>query len=160
MFEIETGMIFWNTVAFAILVFLMYKWALPPLLKILEEREKTISDSLTTAQEQQRQTQEMLSSAKQKISEASQAAQKILAQAQSEGEKLKKEMGEIGRKEADFYLTRAKEDLNQQKGEILAEIKLQTAELVVEAASKVLGKKIDKAEDARLIDESLKAWNG
>jgi F-type H+-transporting ATPase subunit b len=158
MFEFDTGIIFWNTVAFAILVFLMYKWALPPLLKLLKEREKTISDALLTAQTQQQQAQETLSSARQKITEAGQTAQMILQQAQAEGEKLKKDMSESGRKEADYYLTRAKEDLNRQKNEILSEIKTQTAELVVEVAGKVLGKKMDKVEDARLIDESLKAW--
>jgi len=160
MFEIETGLIFWNTISFVILVFVMYKWALPPLLKILKEREKSISDSLAEAHTHRQEAEAILSSAKQKINEANQTAQKIMDQAQSEGVKLKKEMGETGRKEADFFLVRAKEDLNREKSEILSSIKQQTAELVAEVAGKVLSKKIDKAEDARLIDESLKTWNG
>ena len=158
MFEFDTGIIFWNTVAFAILVFLMYKWALPPLLEILKEREKSISDSLAEAHTHRQQAEAVLSSAKQKINEANQAAQRIVDQAQSEGEKIKKELGETGKKEAEFFLARAKEDLNRQKNEIISEIKTQTAELVAEVAGKVLGKKMDKVEDARLIDESLKAW--
>ena len=158
MFEIETGLIFWNTVSFVILVFIMYKWALPPLLKILKEREKSISDSLAEAHTHRQQAEAVLSSAKQKINEANQTAQKIMDQAQSEGGKLKKELGAVGKKEADFFLARAKEDLSRQKNEILSEIKTQTAELVAEVAGKVLGKKMDKVEDARLIDESLKAW--
>jgi len=157
MFEIESGIIFWDTVAFAIVVWVMYRWALPPLLKVLREREKTISDSLAAAAENQKKSEELLSSSKQKIAEASQSAQKIVNQAMLEGEQLKEEIVRTSKKEAEFLMVKAKEDLQREKNEILSDIRMQTANLVTAAASRVLRKKIDKAENERLVEESIKA---
>lgn len=157
MFEVETGLIFWNIVSFAILVFLMYRWLLPPLLKMLQEREKTIADSLAAAAENRRQAEEGLLLTRQKIAEASRNAEKIIGQAALEGDKLKEDIVEASRKEAGFLLIRAKEDIQRERNEALAEVREKTADLVVAAAGRVLGKKIDPVENGRLIEESIKA---
>ena len=157
MFEFESGIIFWNTVSFLILVFVMYRWALPPLMKMLRERGKMIADSLAAAAENQKKSEELLSSAKQKIAEVSQSAQKIVNQAMLEGEQLKEEIISASKKEAEFLMIKAKEDLQREKNDILSAIRTQTADLIIAAANRVLGKKIDKAENERLVEESIKA---
>jgi len=157
MFEVETGIIFWNTVAFAVLVLVMYRWALPPLLKMMQEREKTIADSLTSADESQKQAEELLASARQKIAEASLNAQKMVDQAVAEGERLKKDIIHTSKKEAEIVMLKAREDLQREKKEIISAVRAQTADLVVAAAGRVIRQKIDKTEDQKLIEESLKA---
>lgn len=157
MFELETELIFWNTVSFAILVFIMYRWALPPLLKILRARQQTIADSLTAAAESQQRSAESVLAVKQKIAEANQNAQKIIKQATIEGDQLKQEIINASRKEAELMMVGAKEDLQREKNEIQSAVRAQTADLVIAAASRILGKKIDRAENERLIAESIKA---
>src|SRR3989338_789976 len=150
MFEFEPGLIFWNTVSFSILVFLMYKWVLPPLIAVLKEREKSIAWALDKAAQSQKQSEEIFSSARQKLSEANQTAQRIVDQARLEGEKLKNEIVAAARKEAELTGARVKEDLRRQKAEILSELQTQTVDLVAAAASRILRKQIDKSENKRL----------
>ena len=156
MLEIEPGLIFWTTVSFALLVILMYRWALPPLLALLKEREKIISDALLSADETRKRSEDVLASVKQKLTETNETAQKMVEQAKLEGKRMKDEILSVAKREAELLSLQAKEDLQREKNEILSEIKKQTADLIVAAAGRVLGKKIDKNENARLIDESLK----
>ena len=156
MFEIETGLIIWTSVSFAILVILMYKLALPPILAMLREREKTISKALSQAEERRRRSEELLAGYRQKLAEAAQMGGKMLEEAKREGEKLKLEMIDSGRKNADLLLARAQEDLKKEKNKLVAEIKSETADLVTLAASKVIRKNLDKGQNIKIIRESLK----
>ena len=45
-----SSLIFWEVVSFAILLFVLYKFAFPGILSALEEREKKIKDSLDQAE--------------------------------------------------------------------------------------------------------------
>lgn len=157
MFELETGLIFWNAVSFAVLVLVMYRWALPPLLKVLQERQKGVVDSIASAAEDRKKAEDELISAKKKMAEANQNAQKIIRQAAVEGDQLKQEIISASRKEAELMMIGAKEDLQREKNQILSAIRTQTADLVIAAASRILRKKIDRAENERLIAESIKA---
>ena len=45
-----SSLIFWEVLSFAILFFVLYKFAFPGILSVLEEREKKIKDSLDQAE--------------------------------------------------------------------------------------------------------------
>lgn len=156
MFEFEPGLIIWTTVSFAILVILMYRLALPPIIAVLREREKTITDALSAAEEGRKKSDELLAAYKQKLSEGSATAQKIIDQAKFEGEKLKREIVETGRKNADLLMVRAQEDLKREKEKLVSEIKSETADLIIAAAGKLLRKNIGKAQNIEIIEETLK----
>ncbi len=156
MFEIESGLIIWTSISFAILVFLMYRLALPPILKVLKERENTISQALSQAEAGKRESETLLSAYRQRLAEASETGEKMLLEARREGEKLKQVIIEAGRKNADLLIVRAQEDLKKEKNRIVSEIKAEEADLVALAAGKLLKRKIDKAENIKLIEESLK----
>ncbi|MFA4967036.1 MAG: F0F1 ATP synthase subunit B [Candidatus Margulisiibacteriota bacterium] len=156
MFELETGLIFWNTVSFAILVFLMYKWVLPPIVKVIKEREKAISDSVALAADAQKRSEELLSSYKEKMAEADRSAQKILIQAKDDGDRARAETLERAEKQATLILDQAREDLNSEKAKILNDAKKEIAELVALAAGKVIGRVIKKEDNLKIIEEALR----
>lgn len=156
MFELETGLIFWNAVSFGILVLVMYLWALPPIVKCLNARENAIQQAIAGAEESGKKAQEALAAAKQRISDASATAQKIVDQAAIEAEKLKEEMVAAARKETERLTVKAKEELNREKAHIVSEVKRHAAELVMAAASKILRKEIDAEENSRLIADDIK----
>jgi len=156
MFELETGLIFWNTVSFAILVFLMYKWALPPIVKVIKDREKAIADSVSAAADAQKRSEELLSSYKEKMAEADRSARKILARAKDDGDRARAETLERAEKQAALILEQAREDLNSEKSKILIEAKREIGELVALAAGKVVGRVIKKEDNLKIIEEALK----
>lgn len=156
MFELDTGLIFWNSVSFAILVLLMYRWVLPPLLALIREREKVIADSVTAARAAREQAAAQVAAAKQKVTAADETAKKIVDRAVQEGEVVKAQMYGAAKKEADLLLVKAREDFQREKNEVLTGIREQTADLVVAAASRVLKKKVDRAENEALIEECIR----
>ena len=156
MFELDTGLIFWNSVSFAILVLLMYRWVLPPLLALIREREKVIADSVTAARAAREQAAAQVAAAKQKVTAADETAKKIVDRAVQEGEAVKAQMYGAAKKEADLLLVKAREDFQREKNEVLTGIREQTADLVVAAASRVLKKKVDRAENEALIEECIR----
>ena len=45
-----TPLFFWTLVSFGIFFFLLYRYALPPLLQVMDEREKKIRDNIGDAE--------------------------------------------------------------------------------------------------------------
>ena len=77
------GLIFWMFVSFALILFLLKKFAWKPILEMLDEREKTISDALNSAQK-----------AKEEMTALRAGNEKLLQEARNERDNLLKEARE------------------------------------------------------------------
>lgn len=158
MFEFEPGLMIWTTVSFGIFVYLMYRYVMPPIIKVLKEREKVIADSLHAAEESRKRSEELIASSNKRLAEANLVSKKMIDEAKLEGEQLKQYMMSVSKKQADLFIAKAKEDLRREKDEMISEIKGKTADLIIEASSKLLGKKLDKGDNQRIIEESISGW--
>ncbi|MFO0698514.1 MAG: ATP synthase F0 subunit B [Nitrospira sp.] len=76
-----SSLIFWEVVSFGILLFILYKYAFPGILSILEEREKKIKDSLDQAERHRSDAESRLKEYEAKLSAAGKEAEAILAAA-------------------------------------------------------------------------------
>src|SRR6185295_384095 len=77
----ELGLIFWTAVIFLTVFFMLKKFAWKPILKALDDREKTISDSLQTAERTKKEMAELKSQHEQLLNEARQERSMILKEA-------------------------------------------------------------------------------
>src|SRR5580698_2272616 len=148
------GLIFWTTVIFLIFLYLITKMAWKPILKSLDDREKTIDDSLKMADRikqemaaMQSQHQDLLREAKQEksniIKEAKEAKEAIIAEAR---EKAKSEYAKI--------IEDAKLEITNQKTAAIAEVKANAGKMIVEASEKILRRQLSgKAEQENYISE-------
>ena len=80
----DIGLIFWTTVSFAILYFILAKFAWKPILGAVNEREKSIKDALSAAEK-----------AKEEMVNLKADNEKILNEAKLQRESLLKEAREI-----------------------------------------------------------------
>jgi F-type H+-transporting ATPase subunit b len=156
MFEIETGLIFWTTVSFGILVGLLYYFALPPIIRFLEKREKLISDSISSAEENRKKGEEILALQKKELGRAGEQAGKILDAARAEGERMKGELITKAEKHADFILEQAKLDIRHEKEEIMSKVRQDTIGLIAAASGRLLGRVVTIKDHKRLIEKSIK----
>ncbi|HTY12983.1 MAG TPA: F0F1 ATP synthase subunit B [Candidatus Omnitrophota bacterium] len=156
MFELETGLIFWNTVSFAILVFLMYKWVIPPIVGVLKDRQKAIGDSIAAAEDSRKRSEAALAENKKKLAEADRTAKSMVELAKSDGERMKKEILEKAEKQAGLIAEKAEQDMQAEKARIVNEAKKEIADLVAMAAGRVIGRVINKDDNSRIIEESLR----
>jgi F-type H+-transporting ATPase subunit b len=76
-----SSLIFWEIVSFAILFFVLYKYAFPGILSILEEREKKIKDSLDQAERHRSEAEHKLREYEAKLNAAAKEAESIMAAA-------------------------------------------------------------------------------
>lgn len=81
--RIFSSLIFWEIVSFGILLFILYKYAFPGILSVLEEREKKIKDSLEQAEHHRSEAERRLKEYEAKLSAAGKEAEAILAAAKS-----------------------------------------------------------------------------
>ena len=152
----DSGLLFWMTIVFLVVFFILWRWGFPSIIKMVNERKNYIDESLAKAEEAnlrlaniQKQGEELLMEAREKqaqiLREASQTRDSIVEQAQ---EKAHEESARI--------LSEAKAEIEGQKQAAIRDIRSQVAELSVQIAEKILRKQLTtSAEQAQLIDSLL-----
>ena len=152
----DSGLLFWMTIVFLVVFFILWRWGFPSIIKMVNERKNYIDESLAKAEEAnlrltniQKQGEELLMEAREKqaqiLREASQTRDSIVEQAQ---EKAHEESARI--------LSEAKAEIESQKQAAIRDIRSQVAELSVQIAEKILRKQLTtSAEQAQLIDSLL-----
>jgi F-type H+-transporting ATPase subunit b len=151
------GLVFWMTLSFLTVLFILAKFAWKPILTSLHEREKTIEDALSEARK-----------AREEIANMKASNEDLMRQARAEREELLKEARDVrdreiatakdkAKAEADAMLGRARAEIQNEKKAAMAEIKILVGDLSVEIAEKILREKLgdDQAQRA-LVDRMLK----
>src|SRR5512133_48602 len=86
-----SSLIFWEVVSFGILLFVLYKFAFPGIVSVLEEREKKIKDSLDQAERHRSEAERRLKEYEAKLAGASREAEVVLAAAKEREQRLMEE---------------------------------------------------------------------
>ena len=152
--------IFYSLAAFAVLFILLSKFALPPIVGMLEKRESTIRESIEKAEETRIEAERLLEDYKKQLAEARGESAQIIEQARKLGEDAKKKIADDAREEAGQLLARAREEIEAEKKKALIELTAKVADLTVGAASRVIGKTLSKEDHLKLIDEFVSQAGG
>ena len=151
------GIIFWMTLTFGIVVFILGKYAWPSILKGLKEREQSIQESLDAAKDAQEQMQRLKADNEKLLQEAKEERAAILADARKIKEKILEEAKEKATQQADHIVAQAKERIDHEKKAALTEIKNTIAEYSIEIAEKILREELkDKNKQKELVAKLLK----
>lgn len=152
----ELGLIFWTTLSFAILLFILKKFAWKPILGAITEREEGIKDALASAEK-----------AKLEMENLTADNERILKEARAEREALLKEAREIkammisdateeAKKAADKMISQAQLAIENEKKSAMAEIKNQIASLSIDIAEKVVKDELsNKDKQLKLVEDIL-----
>ncbi|OFY67607.1 MAG: ATP synthase F0 subunit B [Bacteroidetes bacterium RIFCSPLOWO2_02_FULL_36_8] len=150
----QFGLFFWTLVIFLTFFFLMKKYAWKPILKAIKEREDKIEKSLLSAQEAEKKMQELHSSNEKLLAEAVSEKEKIRRTAQEVAAKLIEEAKTKAKEEYAHILDSAKEAINTEKMAAMTELKNQVGLISIEIAEKVLKRKLASADiQKELIDQ-------
>ncbi len=155
MLELNPGMVIWTWITFAVLLIVLRKIAWKPLLNVVEQREKTISDSLQKAEEARAEAEKMMLEQQEKLASAQEEIQQMIKDSKQMAEKARNDMLEQARQEAAKIVERAKSDIDKERQMVIASLRQEVAELVVDATAKLVGVVVDKSQHKKLIDESI-----
>ena len=154
------GLIVWMTVAFALLIWILGKFAWKPIMKGLKEREDSIDEALNLANKAREEMKELQFSNEQLLKEAKEERDNILRDARKVKESIIEEAREKANVEANRIVENAKEAIEYEKMAALHEMKNQLAKLSIEIAEKIIRVELStKDKHKALIDKMLKEVN-
>jgi F-type H+-transporting ATPase subunit b len=160
----DLGINGWNLiiqlVAFIIFVYLLWKFAVGPITKVLDQRTERVRESMQAAQQMQQDLQATATRNEEALAEARRQAQEILGQSRQQGEALVARAREAAEQQQEIFLTQARATLQAETEAARQQLRQEVAELAVNAASKIVRKELDPATQARLIQETLAEASG
>ena len=142
--------------AFILFVWFCMRYIWPPMLRILEEREKEIADGLNAASEGKRELEEASVKKKEILKDAKEEAAELINQAGQRANQLVEDAKTSAQKEAEKIKVSAQNDLEQNTKRAREELRSEVAILAVAGAEKILNSEIDEKKNSELIDELTK----
>ncbi|MGH7216437.1 MAG: F0F1 ATP synthase subunit B [Nitrospiraceae bacterium] len=152
-----SSLIFWEILSFAILFFVLYKYAFPGILSALEEREKKIKDSLDEAERHRSEAEQKLKAYEAKLNTAAKEAEGILAATKERAQRLMEENEQRMTAEAERIRGDATREIDQERRKAIQDIRAQTTDLALMVAEKVVQRSLNEADHRKFADEALEA---
>ena len=152
-----SSLIFWEILSFGILLWVLYKFALPPILETLETRERKIRDSLDQAEQNRAAAEQRLKEYEAKLQVAAKEVETILSEAKQKAQRLLDENEQRLRAESQRIKEEATQDIERERRKAIQDVKIQTAELAILVAEKVISRSLSDDDHQRFAKEALAA---
>lgn len=143
-------------ISFAVLYFLLTKYALGPLLSVMEKRQELIKSQINTAEDSRKQAEKILSEQQQAIQEARKEAYQIIESARASTARQTEQMLESAKEEASRIKEDALRDIESEKNKAVAALRGQVGAMSVMIASKIIEKQVDEKTQQDLVNQYLK----
>jgi F-type H+-transporting ATPase subunit b len=145
--QVDPGLYIWAIVTFLVLLALLTKFAWKPLLLALEARQRTIQKALDDAEKAKLELERLNRESEQIIRQARVEADQIITMSRADAERLREEMRQKARAEADGIVRTAERQIQLETARAIQQIRREAADLSVAIASKLIQR--------NLIDEAL-----
>jgi F-type H+-transporting ATPase subunit b len=153
--QVDPGLFIWTIVTFLVLLTLLAKFAWKPLLQSLEARQETIARSLADAEKARVELERLNQESSAIIREARVEADSIIGASRADAERLRGELRERARAEADGIVKNAERQIQLETARALQQIRHEAADLSVAIASKLIQRNLSKEDNEKLIQEAL-----
>jgi F-type H+-transporting ATPase subunit b len=141
--------------AFLIFIWLLWRFAVGPIVKVLDERQDKIRESMASAERMQAELKATQARNEEVLVEARREAQEILATARQNGEQMITRARDEANVQAETYLTRAQETMRQETEQARVQLRNEVADIATLAAGRIIRKELDPKAQAQLIEETL-----
>ena len=142
----STGLLFWMTLTFLVVLGLLWKFGFPVIVNMVNERKKFIDDSLKNAQEANERLAHLQEEAESILQEARAKQSQILKEATDTRDAIVEKAQEKARDEGARLLADARAEIASEKSQAISDIRKQVAALSVEVAEKILREKLSTDE--------------
>ncbi len=138
---------------FAIFIWFTAKFVWPPLMRAVEERQKTISDGLAAAEKGNRSLEDAAVKIQEEMKTARGQAQDILGAANRQGAQLVEQARTQAKAEAERIAAAAKDEVERQVRHAREILRKQVGELAVAGAGRILKREIDAKAHADVLKD-------
>ena len=140
-------------VVFATLIGITMKWIWPPLLNMMDERQRKIAQGLAAAEKGQQELSEARSKADAIVRESRERANQIIDHAQHRANELLEEAKGAADSESARIVAAAQQQIELETTRAKENLRREVAGIAVGAAAKLLGREIDPRAHADLLDK-------
>lgn len=145
----------WGTIAFLILLFLMYRTVFPSVNKAFADRRANIEGKLEQAERDRAEASQLLEQYRRRLREAEDETQRILEEARANADRVRRDL--LARAEADAgrELDRARQVIRAERDQAIRQLRGEVGTLAVELATRVVGDSLDRERQLRLVDQYI-----
>ncbi len=155
--SVSVGTVFWASISFLIVFFLLYKMAWTPILQSLKDREEGISNALNEAERARKEMAKLQAGNEDLLRQARDERDNILKDAKAIADKMRAEALAKTQADADRMLAAARAEIENQKKAAITELKNSVATLSVDIAEKLVREKLTDAEKQKALNQSMAA---
>lgn len=153
--DVNPGVIFWTFLTFIILMLVLRKVAWKPILAALDQREKTIEESLLKAEKAKEEAQKILDQNQDNLAKAEDEGRKIIEQSRSYAAKLKDQILAEGKQQAQKLISEATAEIDRKNQAAFEQLKSEVVDIAISAAGKLLDEKLDKETHAKVVNKFI-----
>ena len=140
-----------QTVAFVIFIAICWKYVWPPIIAIMEEREKRIADGLEAAKKADDSLEEAQLAFDQEMNKAKAEAAELLEKANARASQIVVDATAKAGIEADKILTSASKTIENDVNKAKEELRQKMSALIIETSEKILGDEINTDKHQELL---------
>jgi len=158
--SVDTTLVVTTLVLFVLFASVLGRFAWGPLLRIVEEREQSVRDSVSSAEKAAAEARELLAKHQEMLRSAGREREEILARALKEAEQVRGELVGKARSEAEQVVSRAREQIEREKTQAIGELRAHVADIAVEAASRIVESSLTPQAQKKLVDDYIATLPG
>lgn len=152
----DFGLLFWMGIVFLVVLFILWRYGFPVIVKMVNDRKAYIDESLRKAHEANEKLANIKAESESILQEAREKQAQILKEAAATRDAIVGKAQDKAREEGNRLLAEAKSEIENQKQAAISEIRAQVAVLSVKVAEKILRKELTTdAKQMEMIDRLL-----
>jgi F-type H+-transporting ATPase subunit b len=144
-----------GALAFAILFVFMWKWVIPRMNALLDERRTQIQGQLESAEQTRHQAEQELQEYRQQLANAREEANRIIDEARSTADQLRRDLERKAEEESGNIVARAQDEIRAERDRVFNDLRTQVGDIAVGLAGRVVAAELDPKAHQRLIDEYI-----
>jgi F-type H+-transporting ATPase subunit b len=155
--SVSIGTVFWASVAFLVVLFILKKFAWGPILKSLDERSQSIENALNEAEKARQEMTGLKAGNEALLKEARNERDRILKESKEVAEKVKADIEAKARENAERLMANARVEIDNQKKAAMTELKNYMATLSIDIAEKLVKEKLSDSDKQKALNHALAA---
>ena len=145
-----------QTVAFVIFIAICWKYVWPPIIAIMEEREKRIADGLEAAKKADDSLEEAKLAFDKEIDQAKSEAAGILEKANSRASQIVGDASSKAEVEAEKIMASASTSIENDTNKAKEELRQQMSDIIIDTTQKILGDEISAEKHDDILKKAAK----
>ncbi len=155
----EPGLVFWMTLSFGAVLFILVKYGFPTILKSVEKRKNYIDESLQGAREARAELDNVKKAGEEMMAATREERAAMFRETAQLKEQLMKQAREEAQKESERVIESARKQIQAEKEEAIRQIRNEVASLSINLTEKILREKLSSSDEQmsmieRLLDET------